>query len=70
MIENFFQKVLMLKTIHREGWKENLQINYPESVADHSYSVSVMSICYMISINWKWRFKQNFIRKVEYQKKN
>ena len=44
MIENFFQKVLMLKTIHREGWKENLQINYPESVADHSYSVSVMSM--------------------------
>ena len=44
MIENFFQKVLMLKTIHREGWKENLQINYPESVADHSYSVSIMSM--------------------------
>ena len=44
MIENFFQKVLMLKTIHREGWKENLQINYPESVADHSYSVSAMSM--------------------------
>ena len=46
MIENFFQKVLMLKTIHREGWKENLQINYPESVADHSYSVSVMSMIF------------------------
>ena len=36
----------MLKTIHREGWKENLQINYPESVADHSYSVSVMSMIF------------------------
>ena len=34
----------MLKTVHREGWKENLQINYPESVADHSYSVSIMSM--------------------------
>ena len=34
----------MLKTIHRKGWKENLQINNPESVADHSYSVSVMSM--------------------------
>ena len=44
MIENFFQKVLTLKTIHRQGWKENLQINYPESVADHSYSVSIMSM--------------------------
>ena len=44
MIENFFQKVLTLKTIHRQGWKENLQIDYPESVADHSYSVSAMSM--------------------------
>ena len=44
MIENFFQKVLALKTIHRQGWKENLQINSPESVADHSYSVSAMSM--------------------------
>ena len=44
MIENFFHKVLMLKTIHRQGWKEKLQINYPESVADHSYSVSIMSM--------------------------
>ena len=44
MIENFFQKVLALKTIHRQGWKENLQINFPESVADHSYAVSTMSM--------------------------
>ena len=44
MIENFFQNVLLLKTIHRQGWKENLQISYPESVADHSYSVSAMSM--------------------------
>ena len=44
MIEKFFQKVLMLKTIPRQGWKEKLQINYPESVADHSYSVSMMSM--------------------------
>ena len=44
MIENFFQKVLTLKTIPRQGWKDNLEINYPESVADHSYSVSAMSM--------------------------
>ena len=44
MIENFFQKVLMLKTIPRQGWKEKLQIDHPESVADHSYSVSTMSM--------------------------
>ena len=34
----------MLKTIHRQGWKEKLQIDYPESVADHSYSVSAMAM--------------------------
>ena len=44
MIEDFFQKVLILKTIPRQGWKEKLQINYPESVADHSYSVSIMAM--------------------------
>jgi len=44
MIENFFQKVLVLKTIPRQGWKKKLQINYPESVADHSYSVSIMAM--------------------------
>ena len=44
MIENFFQKVLKLKTIPRQGWKEKLEINHPESVADHSYAVSTMSM--------------------------
>ena len=44
MIENFFQKILILKTIPRQGWKEKLGINHPESVADHSYAVSTMSM--------------------------
>ena len=44
MIENFFQKVLMLKTIPRQGWIEKLEIEHPESVADHSYTVSTMSM--------------------------
>ena len=44
MIKNFFQKVLMLKTIPRQGWKEKLQIDHPESVADHSYTVTAMSM--------------------------
>ena len=44
MIENFFQKVLILKTIPRQGWKEKLEIDNPESVADHSYSVTAMSM--------------------------
>ena len=44
MIEKFFQKVLELKNIPRQGWKEKLGINNPESVADHSYSTTVMSM--------------------------
>ena len=44
MIEKFFEKVLELKNIQREGWKEKLEINNPESVADHSYSATVMSM--------------------------
>jgi putative hydrolase of HD superfamily len=44
MIEKFFEKVLELKNISRQGWKEKLEISNPESVADHSYSTSVMSM--------------------------
>ena len=44
MIEKFFQKVLELKNVPRQGWKEKLGINNPESVAEHSYSTSVMSM--------------------------
>ena len=44
MIEQFFQRVLELKNIPRQGWKEKLAIDNPESVADHSYSTSVMSM--------------------------
>ena len=44
MIEEFFQKVLELKNVQRRGWKEKLEINNPESVADHSYSTAVISM--------------------------
>nr|AIE93625.1 metal dependent phosphohydrolase [uncultured marine thaumarchaeote AD1000_39_D02] len=44
MIEDFFQKVLELKNVPRRGWEEKLGINNPESVADHSYSTTVMSM--------------------------
>ena len=43
MIEDFFYKVLELKSVARQGWKEKLEIDNSESVADHSYSVTVMS---------------------------
>ena len=44
MIEKFFEKVLELKNIPRQGWKEKLEIYNPESVADHSYSTAVISM--------------------------
>ena len=44
MIEKFFQKVLELKNVPRRGWKEKLEIINPESVADHSYSTTIMSM--------------------------
>jgi len=44
MIEQFFQRVLELKNVRRQGWLEKLQITNPESVADHSYSTTVMSM--------------------------
>ena len=44
MIGRFFQRVLELKNVPRQGWKEKLEIDNPESVADHSYSTSVMSM--------------------------
>ena len=44
MIEDFFQKVLELKNVPRRGWKEKVGINNPESVAEHSYSTTVISM--------------------------
>ena len=44
MIEKFFEKVLELKNVPRQGWKEKLKIDNPESVADHSYSTTVLSM--------------------------
>ena len=44
MIEDFFQKVLELKNVPRQGWKDKLEINNPESVAEHSYATSVISM--------------------------
>ena len=44
MLESFFQKVLELKNIQRQGWKDKLDMNNVESVADHSYSTAIMSM--------------------------
>ena len=46
MLESFFQKVLELKNIPRQGWKDKLDIDYVESVAEHSYSTAIMSMVF------------------------
>ena len=43
-MENFFQSVLDLKNIQRTGWKKNLGLKDGESVADHCFSMAVMSM--------------------------
>jgi len=40
----FFKTVIRLKTIHRQGWKNKLGLQNPESVADHCYSVAVIAM--------------------------
>ena len=44
MVQNFFQIVLGLKKIQRKGWKDKLSLKNVESVADHSYSMAIMSM--------------------------
>ena len=51
MLLNFFQKVLDLKNIPRQGWKDKLQIDNVESVAEHTYSAAIMSMIILIYMN-------------------
>lgn len=44
MLEDFFKVILELKNIQRKGWVDKLNIENPESVADHSYSMTFMSM--------------------------
>ena len=46
MLLNFFQKVLDLKNVPRQGWKDKLQTDNVESVAEHTYSTAIMSMIY------------------------
>ena len=41
---DFFKTVACLKNVSRQGWIDKLSIDEPESVADHSYSVTMMSM--------------------------
>jgi len=44
MTIDFFKTVANLKKIHRQGWIDELSMDNPESVADHSYSMAVMGM--------------------------
>ena len=44
MLEDFFKSILELKNIPRKGWIDKLDIKNPESVADHSYSMTFMAM--------------------------
>jgi len=44
MIVDFFNTAASLKSIPRQGWMSKLDMANPESVADHSYMTSLMSM--------------------------
>ena len=46
MLEDFFQVALGLKNVQRKGWKNKLGLKNAESVADHSYSMAIMSMIF------------------------
>ena len=44
MISEFFYQIANLKTTQRSGWKSKLNLSYSESVAEHTYMMSVMAM--------------------------
>jgi len=44
LLEEFFFSVLELKNIPRKGWSEKIGVSHPESVSDHSFAMTVMSM--------------------------
>lgn len=44
MSKEFFDSIIDLKEIPRQGWIEHLGITNPESVADHSFSMTMMTM--------------------------
>jgi putative hydrolase of HD superfamily len=43
-LDEFFKTVLKLKTVQRQGWKDKLGLQNPESVADHCYSMTTIAM--------------------------
>jgi len=46
LIEEFFKITAKLKKVPRKGWKTKLGVINPESVADHSYSTSMIAMVF------------------------
>ena len=44
MLSDFFFQIANLKNIRRSGWKTKLQLSHSESVADHTYMMTVMTM--------------------------
>jgi putative hydrolase of HD superfamily len=44
LLEDFFDHVIGLKSIYRKGWIKKIGIKEPESVADHAYSMTMISL--------------------------
>jgi putative hydrolase of HD superfamily len=44
LLEDFFKIIINLKDIQRKGWKNKLSLENVESVADHSYSMTLMAM--------------------------
>ncbi len=46
MLLDFFYIISELKKVPRKGWKEKVNIDKPESVADHSYGTAIMAMIF------------------------
>ena len=46
LLLDFFNIIANLKTIPRQGWIDKLKIENPESVSDHTFSMSVMAMIF------------------------
>ena len=44
LILDFLNIAVNLKTVSRQGWIDKLSIKYPESVADHTYSMAIIGM--------------------------
>ncbi len=44
MLVDLFNNIINLKNIQRKGWIDKIGVKHPESVADHSYSMTLMAM--------------------------